>query len=104
MRSKAELHSEVEERTVQRATRRQDAARRFRSRKVCISILGRGSRARALVREVVQPARAINKPMLPDANTATSPKSQQNQVLRWRRGELNSAKNTCKHRLYTRGL
>jgi hypothetical protein len=70
MRSKAELNSEVEERTVQRATRRQDAARRFRSRKVCISILGRGSRARALVPEVVQPARAINKPMLRDANTA----------------------------------
>ena len=43
--------------------------------KVRSSIPGRGLTTRALVRDVAQPARAKNKPMLPGANAAHRQKS-----------------------------
>src|SRR5260370_37364697 len=94
MRAAAEQQAEEAEkivRDIRRATRRHYAAGGYRSRKVCSSILGRGLTTRALVRGVAQPARAKNKPMLVDANTARRQKFNTMRHLGGGGGELDPA-------------
>ncbi len=73
MRAPVERQSEEAEkivRDIRRATRRQYTAGGLAREKVCSTILRRGLTTRALVGVVAQLARAKNKPMLSDANTA----------------------------------